>query len=100
MPTRPRPASLRGPTEMADERLRELWRHRESGELYLVELQDERVVSAHGPLGEDEAGAESLAWRTASHGRSAAFSPEATRLEERRDEYERVARPGGGGRDS
>jgi hypothetical protein len=58
------------------------------------------VVSAHGPLEPDEASDESLAWRTASHGRSPAFSAEAARLDERRREFERVARPGGGGRGS
>ena len=85
---------------MAEERLREVWRHRESGDLYLVELEDDRVVSAHGPLEEDESERETLAWRTASHGRSPAFSPEAMRVAERREEFERVARPDGDGRDS
>jgi hypothetical protein len=85
---------------MADERVREIWRHRESGEHYIVELELDRVVAAHGPIPEDELDPDAIAMKTAAHGRSPAFSEEAARLEECRDEFEPVARPGGGGRDS
>ena len=99
-----RPASRRGRTDRADvtadERVRELWRHRETGERWIVELEFGRVIAAHGPLADDDRDADALAMKTAAHGRSPAFTEEAARLEERRDEFERLARPGGGGRDS
>ena len=85
---------------MADERVREVWRHRESGERYIVELEFGRVVSAHGPLPDEEVDPDALAMKTAAHGRSPAFSEEAAEMEARRDEFEPVSRPGGGGRDS
>ena len=85
---------------MADERVREVWRHRESGERYVVELEFGHVVAAHGPLPDEEVDPDGLAMKTAAHGRMPAFSEEAGRLEERRDEFERESRPGGGGRDS
>ncbi len=74
---------------MIGDRARELWRHRESGEAYLVEVEDGRVVSGDGPLGEDELTRESLAMRRASQGRSPAFTEEAADLERRRDEFDR-----------
>jgi hypothetical protein len=51
-------------------------------------------------LPEDYLDPEAIAMKTAAHGRSPAFSAEAGRLEERREEFEAVSRPGGGGRDS
>lgn len=85
---------------MADERVREIWRHRESGERWIVELEQDRVVAAHGPLADDDDDPEAIAMKTAAHGRSPAFSEEAARLERSRDEFERESRPGGGGRGS
>ena len=74
---------------MTGERARELWRRREGGEAYLVEVEDDRVLSAEGPLAEDELSRESLALRRASQGRSPAFTPEAVDLDRRRDEFDR-----------
>ncbi len=74
---------------MTGERTRELWRRHEGGEAYLVEVEDDRVLSAEGPLAEDELSRESLALRRASQGRSPAFTPEAVDLDRRRDEFDR-----------
>jgi hypothetical protein len=71
------------------DRARELWRRRESGETYLVELEDDRVLSVDGPLADDELSRESLALRRASQGRSPAFTAEAADFDGRRDEFER-----------
>ena len=81
---------------MATSRAREIWRHRETGEAYLVEVEEERVVSASGPLTEDQLGEDALAWKQAAAGREPAFTPEAAALEERRGEFdrERVEAPG------
>lgn len=69
-------------------RSREIWRHRD-GDTYLVELEDDRVLSANGPVGPDELAAEATAWKDAALGRSPAYSPEAADLERRRDEFTR-----------
>ncbi len=74
---------------MSTSRAREVWRHRETGEAYLVELEDGRVVSANGPVGEDELGGEALAYKHAAQGRSPAFTAEAAELDGRRDEFDR-----------
>ena len=74
---------------MSTSRDREIWRHRETGEAYLVELEGGRVVSANGPVGEDELGEDALAYKHAAQGRSPAFTAEATELDRRRDEFER-----------
>jgi hypothetical protein len=81
---------------MSTSRVREIWRHRKRGDAYLVELEDDRVVSAEGPLTEGELGDDALAWKQASQGRTPAFTPEAAGLERRRDEFdrERVEAPG------
>ena len=73
---------------MSTSRSREIWRHRD-GDAYLVELEDDRVLAATGPVGEDELGAAATAWKDASLGRSPAFSPEAADLERRRDQFTR-----------
>ena len=73
---------------MSTSRSREIWRHRD-GDAYLVELEDDRVLAATGPVGEDELGAAATAWKDASLGRSPAFSPEAADLERRRNEFTR-----------
>ena len=62
---------------MTGDRVRELWRHRDSGETYLVELEDGRVLSGDGPLAEDELTREALTLRRAAQGRMPAFTPEA-----------------------
>lgn len=74
---------------MTGERVRELWRSRDGGEAYLVELEDDRVLSAEGPLAEDELSRESLALRRASQGRQPAFTPESVELDRRREEFDR-----------
>ena len=71
------------------ERVRELWRSRDGRETYLVELEDDRVLSAEGPLAEDELSRESLALRRAAQGRSPAFAPKAVDVDRRRDEFDR-----------
>ena len=77
---------------MPQERERELWRHRETGEHYFVELEGDRVVAVHGPLSPDELDFDDLALRRMSHGRTPAFTEEAARMQERRDEFETVPR--------
>jgi len=74
---------------MSTSRAREIWRHRETGEAYLVELEGDRVVSANGPVGEDELRDEALAYKHAAQGRSPAFTPEAAALDGRRGEFDR-----------
>lgn len=74
---------------MATDRVRELWRRREGGDAYLVEVSEERVVAAEGPLSDEELTEESLAMRRAAQGRSPAFTAEAAELERRRDEFDR-----------
>jgi hypothetical protein len=73
----------------AGDRARELWRRRSDGAAYLVELEDDRVLAADGPLVEDELSRESLALRRASQGRSAAFTAEAAELDAHRGDYDR-----------
>jgi hypothetical protein len=70
-------------------RTRELWRDPSSGEAFLVELEDGRVLAADGPVDPgslDEAG---RAWLSPTDGRAPAFTSLATELERRRDEFER-----------
>lgn len=74
---------------MSTSRAREIWRHRERRDAFLVELEGDRVVSAEGPLGEDELGERALAWKQAAAGRTPAFTAAAAELESRRDEFER-----------
>ena len=74
---------------MTGDRVRELWRHRDSGEAYLVELEDGRVLSGDGPLAVDELTREALTLRRAAQGRMPAFTLEAADLAERSDEFDR-----------
>lgn len=74
---------------MSTRRERELWRDRETGERWLVELEDGRVLAASGPVSDDELSGDALAFKEAAHGRTPAFSEEAAELERRRDEFER-----------
>jgi hypothetical protein len=71
------------------DRVRELWRHRETGEAWLVELEGDRVVAASGPLTADQLGEDALAYKQAAEGRAPAFTEEAARLDGRRDEFDR-----------
>jgi hypothetical protein len=70
------------------ERKRELWRERESGELFVVELEGGRVASAHGPLAPEDARDIDLALAQIAHARTAAFDETAERLERERDRFE------------
>jgi hypothetical protein len=81
---------------MSTSRVREIWRHREQDDAYLVEVEGDRVVSAEGPLTADQLGERALAWKQAAAGRAPAFTPEAADLDRRRDEFarERVEAPG------
>jgi hypothetical protein len=74
---------------MATNRIRELWRRRDGGQAYLVELEEDRVVAADGPLAAGELTEEALALRRAAQGRSPSFTAEAAELDRRRDEFER-----------
>ncbi len=74
---------------MSTSRAREIWRERETGTAYLVEIEGGRVVSANGPLAEDELRDEALAYRHAAQGRSPAFTSEAAELDRRRGEFDR-----------
>ncbi len=74
---------------MSTSRARELWRHRETGERWLVELEDDRVVSASGPLAGDELGEDALAFKEAAHGRTPAYDSGTADLARRRAEFER-----------
>lgn len=80
---------------MSTGRAQELWRHRETGEIYLVEIEDERVVSASGPLTEDQVSEAALAYKQVAQGRTPAYSREAAEVEQRRDQFvrERLATP-------
>jgi hypothetical protein len=74
---------------MSTSRVREIWRHREEGDAYLVELEGGRVVNAEGPLTEDQLGERALAWKQAAAGRVPAFTAEAADLDRRREEFQR-----------
>ncbi|HLM32894.1 MAG TPA: hypothetical protein VK285_02410 [Gaiellaceae bacterium] len=74
---------------MATGRTRELWRHRANDERFIVELEEGRVVAAHGPLAEHEVNHARLAFAQAAHGRTPAYAGEAAALDRRRDEFER-----------
>jgi len=70
-------------------RTRELWRDRPGGEAYVVELEDGRVVAAHGPVDPARFNEAGRAWTSPSDGRAAAFTDLASDLESRRDDFER-----------
>ncbi|MDQ3866662.1 MAG: hypothetical protein M3304_07510 [Actinomycetota bacterium] len=70
-------------------RARELWRHRETGEAWLVETEADRVVNASGPLTPDQLADEALAYKQAAQGRSPGFTEEAADLDRRRGEFDR-----------
>jgi hypothetical protein len=74
---------------MSTSRTREVWRHRETGEVYLVELEGDRVLSSNGPLTEDQLRDDALAYKHAAQGRTPAFAPEAAEIDRRRNEFDR-----------
>lgn len=78
---------------MSTNRSRELWRDRSSGEAFVVELEEDRVLAAHGPVEPEELDGAVRAWMEASQGRTPAFTELATDLERRRDEFERGPLP-------
>ena len=85
---------------MSTRRARELWRHRETGERYLVEVEEGRVISAHGPLSDEQLSDANLAFAQIGHGRMPAFTEQASELERRRDEFESEAVDAPSGRPS
>jgi hypothetical protein len=78
-----------GVSATATARTRELWRHRANEEHFIVELEEARVVAAHGPLKEHEVEDARVAFAHAAHGRTPAYTGEAAELERRRDEFQR-----------
>jgi hypothetical protein len=70
-------------------RTREIWRHRGTGDAYLVELEGDRVVAANGPVTEDQLRDEALAYKHAAQGRTPAYDEQATALERQRDDFDR-----------
>lgn len=79
---------------MSTNRTRELWRDRSTGESFVVEREDDRVLAAEGPVDPatslDELG---QAWSAPTDGRVAAFTSLATDLERRRGDFERRPLP-------
>ena len=74
---------------MSTSRSQELWHHGETGEAYIVELEDDRVISANGPLTEDQLSDEARAYKQVAEARTPAYTEEAADLDRRRDEFER-----------
>jgi hypothetical protein len=73
---------------MSTERSRELWRHRQSGELYIVEVENDRVLAAYGPVTEDEVQEDALAYKQAAQGRTPAYDEKTADVERRRAEFD------------
>jgi hypothetical protein len=74
---------------MSTSRSRELWRHRKSGALYIVDLEDDRVLSASGPITEDQVHEDALAYKQAAQGRTPAYDEQTVDVERRRAEFDR-----------
>ena len=74
---------------MSANRSRELWRHRETNELYIVEVEGDRVLAANGPVTEDQVGEEALAYKQAAQGRTPAYDEQTADVERRRSEFDR-----------
>jgi hypothetical protein len=74
-------------------RTRELWTDRERGGAYVVEIEDDRVLAAQGPIDPSRFDEIGRAWTAPTDGRAAAFTSLATQLERRRDEFERRPLP-------
>jgi hypothetical protein len=78
---------------VSTQRARELWRHRESGELYIVEVEEGRIVAANGPVTEDQVRDDALAYKHAGQGRTPAYDQQTADLEDRREEFDREPLP-------
>jgi hypothetical protein len=78
---------------MSTNRARELWRDRSTGDAFLVEVEDGRVLAADGPVDPARFDAVGRAWLSPSEGRLPAFTGLATDLDRRRDEFERRPLP-------
>jgi hypothetical protein len=78
---------------MSTNRVRELWRDRSTGDAFVVELEDDRVLAAEGPLDPDRLGDVGRAWTSPLDGRLPAFTGLATDFDRRRDEFEREPLP-------
>jgi hypothetical protein len=74
-------------------RTRELWRDRASGESFVVEIEDDRVLAAHGPVDPASLADLGQAWSAPTDGRAAAFTSLAADLERRRSDFERRPLP-------
>jgi hypothetical protein len=74
-------------------RTRELWTDRERGGAYLVELEDDRVLAAQGPIDPSHLDEIGRAWTAPTDGRAAAFTSLAAELERRRHVFERRPLP-------
>jgi hypothetical protein len=70
-------------------RTRELWTDRTSGDAFVVELEDGRVLAADGPVDPARFDEIARAWTAPTDGRAPAFTSLATELDRRREEFER-----------
>lgn len=78
---------------MSTNRTRELWRNRSTGEAFVVELEEDRVLAAEGPVDPNDLDVVQRIWTAPSQGRTPAFGGLATDLERRRREFERRPLP-------
>jgi hypothetical protein len=78
---------------MSTNRRRELWRDRSTGDAFVVELEEDRVLAADGPVDPSDLDEVGTAWTSPTDGRAAAFTGLATDLDRRRDEFEREPLP-------
>jgi hypothetical protein len=69
--------------------MRELWIDRSSGDAFVVELENERVVAAEGPVDPKDLDPIQQAWTVPSQGRGPAPTGLATDLERRRNAFAR-----------
>ncbi|MBA2536280.1 MAG: hypothetical protein H0V20_02455 [Actinobacteria bacterium] len=74
---------------MSNRRSLELWHHRETGELYIVEVDDDRVLAVNGPVTEDQIREDALAYKQAAQGRTPAYDEQTADVERRRAEFDR-----------
>jgi hypothetical protein len=74
-------------------RTRELWTDRKRGRVYMVELEDDRILAAQGPIDPSHLDEIGRVWTAPTDGRAAAFTRLAGELERRRDEFERRPLP-------
>ena len=69
--------------------MRELWVDRASGDAFVVELENDRVVAAEGPVDPEDLDPIQQAWTAPSRGRAPALTGLATDLHRRRDAFAR-----------